>query len=737
MARVWPVVRERLFVRPMRLRTHLLVLTLGTLLPLLVFAVIASALFAERERQTFRDGATQRTLALLTAVDAQLGSSVTALESLATSLHLDIDDLRAFHAEATRVLPSQPDWLTVTLALPSGQQVVNLLQPFGAPLPMIIDRPSFDRVVRTGSPAVSSLVYGSLTKQHHFTVRVAVVRNGVVKYVLSAAVKPQAISRLLAAQRLPGDWVGVVLDGNDRIVARTVDSERTLGQLASESLRGALAQASEGWFHGSTIEGTPVYTPYNRSAWSGWSLALGIPTSAVEASARNTTWFMTAGLLLAAAVALLLALALGRRIAAPITSLADAAKAIGRGEPSSIARASRVEEVGHLGRALLDADAAVRAREESLQRADRAKDEFLAMLGHELRNPLGAIAGAVGVLELGGQGDEAAARARAVIGRQVQHLSRLVDDLLDVSRVTTGKVVLSLKPLDLAGVVADWIGGSRASGRLDNHQVGIEIAPVWIHADETRMEQVVQNLVGNALKYTPAGGRIHVRVAADGDEAVLEIADTGIGIPPELLVSIFDPFVQGDQDPDRAQGGLGLGLTLVKALTELHGGTVRAESPGPGKGSVFTVRLPRIAAPGPPPGRTAVSGAPRARRRRILVIEDNADAREMLRMLLALAGHEVHEAADGPAGLVVARTVAPDVALIDVGLPALDGYEVARRLRAAEEGKAMRLIAITGYGQADDRERARQAGFDAHLTKPVSPERLAAAMEGDAGAGSA
>jgi signal transduction histidine kinase len=717
----------------MRLRTHLLVLTLGTLLPLLVFAVIASALFAERERATFREGATQRTLALLTAVDAQLGSSVTVLESLATSRHLDTDDLSAFHAEATRVLASQPDWLTVTLTPPSAQEVVNVLRPFGAELPTIIDGRSFDRVLRTGSPAISSLIYSSLTKQYHFTVRVAVARDGVVKYVLSAAVKPQSISRLLAAQRLPSDWVGVVLDGNDRIVARTVDSERTLGQPASESLRAALARASEGWFHGSTIEGVEVFTPYNRSAWSGWTLAMGIPAEDVAASARNTTWFMTAGLLLAAAVALLLALALGRRIAAPIASLADAAKAIGRGEPSSIPRAGRVEEVGRLGRALLDAEAAVRAREESLQRADRAKDEFLAMLGHELRNPLGAIAGAVGVLEFGDKGDDATERARAVIGRQVQHLSRLVDDLLDVSRVTTGKVVLSLKPLDLAGLVADGIGGWRASGRLDDHQVQIEITPVWIHADETRMEQVVQNLVGNALKYTPAGGRIHVRVGADGDDAVLEVVDTGIGIPPELLVSIFDPFVQGERDPDRAQGGLGLGLTLVKVLTELHGGTVRAESPGPGKGSVFTVRLPRIAAPGPPPGRTAATGAPRSGRRRILVIEDNDDAREMLRTLLTLAGHEVHEAADGAAGLVMARTVAPDVALIDVGLPALDGYEVARRLRAAEEGKAMRLIAITGYGQADDRQRARQAGFDAHLTKPLSPDRLAAAMDGDAG----
>ncbi|HEY7869005.1 MAG TPA: hypothetical protein VIF59_07250, partial [Methylomirabilota bacterium] len=194
----------------MRLRTHLLVLTLGTLLPLLVFAVIASALFAERERATFREGATQRTLALLTAVDAQLGSSVTVLESLATSRHLDTDDLSAFHAEATRVLASQPDWLTVTLTPPSAQEVVNVLRPFGAELPTIIDGRSFDRVLRTGSPSVSSLIYSSLMKQYHFTVRVAVARDGVVKYVLSAAVKPQAISRLLSAQRLPPAWVGVV-----------------------------------------------------------------------------------------------------------------------------------------------------------------------------------------------------------------------------------------------------------------------------------------------------------------------------------------------------------------------------------------------------------------------------------------------------------------------------------------------------------------------------------------------
>ena len=858
MAAFWPGVRDRVSGRSMRLRSHLLVLTLGTLLPLLVFAVIASALFAERERETFRQGATQRTLALMTAVDAELGASVTALVAVAASRHLDADDLRAFHAEATRALASQPDWLTVSLAAPTAQQLVNVLRPFGAELPMIAERASFDRVVQTGRPAVSSLVYGSLTRQYHFTVRVPVEREGHVRYVLSAAVKPQAISRILSTQRLPPDWVGVVVDGNSRIVARTVESERTLGSLASESLRAALARAPEGWFHGSTIEGAEVYTPYNRSPWSGWALALGIPVSAVAASAQNTTWFMTAGLLLAASVALLLALALGRRIAAPIASLAEAAKALGRGERSSIARTSRVEEVGALGQALEDAAAAVRSREatlreseerfaalvegvpqlvwitapdgavehfnrnwyeytgatrehslghgwthalhpedrdrawhlwqqsiqrgqpmeaeyrlrgadgrhqwflargvpfrdadgrilkwfgtstnvetrkraeESLQRADRAKDEFLAMLGHELRNPLGAIAGGVRVLEAVGKDDETAERARAVISRQVQHLSKMVDDLLDVSRVTTGKVILTRGPLDLAALVADAISGWRASGRLERHELLLEVSPAWIDADETRMEQVVSNLVGNALKYTLGGGRVVVRVLEDGDEVVLEVEDAGIGIPSNLLDSIFDLFVQGERASDRAQGGLGLGLTLVKILVELHGGTVRARSPGPGKGSVFTVRLPRITVPARA-GRAAPADRLGVLRRRILVVEDNEDSREMLRVLLTLAGHEVHEAADGPAGLDLARKVTPDVALIDVGLPGLDGYEVARRLRAADEGGAVRLIAITGYGQAEDRQRALEAGFHAHLTKPVSPERLATAMADDAG----
>jgi PAS domain S-box-containing protein len=358
--------------------------------------------------------------------------------------------------------------------------------------------------------------------------------------------------------------------------------------------------------------------------------------------------------------------------------------------------------------------------------ANRAKDEFLAMLGHELRNPLGAIASAAGALNAMGPREPAAERARIVIDRQVQHLSRLVDDLLDVSRVTTGKVRLDRQPLELGELVASAMATWRAAGRFRQHHVAVDASPAWVEADETRIEQVLGNLVGNALKYTPAGGRITVRVARDGDDAVLDVADTGTGIPPNLAGKVFDLFVQGDRALDRAQGGLGIGLTLVKSLVTLHGGAVETRSGAGGQGTVFTVRLPGVPAPvgsrrAVAPPAPAVSGPGR----RILVIEDNDDAREMLRVALTLAGHQVFEAPDGPAGLALAGEVAADVALIDVGLPGLDGYEVARRIRANGH-HAMLLVAVTGYGQPEDRARAVAAGFDAHVTKPISPERLSA-----------
>jgi signal transduction histidine kinase len=363
------------------------------------------------------------------------------------------------------------------------------------------------------------------------------------------------------------------------------------------------------------------------------------------------------------------------------------------------------------------------------QRANRAKDEFLAMLGHELRNPLNAIGSAASLLGLDSGKAETAERARAVINRQVQHLARLVDDLLDVSRVTSGKVLLVREPTDLAELAASTIANWRASGRFARHQVSLEAFRVWVDADPTRLDQVLGNLLANALKYTRAGDAIVVRVRSDAESALLEVEDTGAGIQPELLGKVFDLFVQGEHTLDRSQGGLGIGLTLARALVEMHGGTIEARSAGAGRGATFTMRLPRIPEPARPVISAATLSAAQAPRR-ILIIEDNGDARDMLRAQLERDGHEVHAAADGPAGVEAAATARPDVVLIDVGLPGFDGYEVARRIRAAAWGRSMRLVALTGYGQADDRRHALEAGCDLHVTKPVKPERLAEILAG-------
>jgi signal transduction histidine kinase len=355
--------------------------------------------------------------------------------------------------------------------------------------------------------------------------------------------------------------------------------------------------------------------------------------------------------------------------------------------------------------------------------ANRAKDEFLAMLGHELRNPLGAIASAVRVLERVANDADRAGTARAIIARQVDRLARMVDDLLDVTRVTTGKIALQRRPVDLADGVSACLAALNAAKRLEGYELQVEAEPIWVDADPARLEQIVMNLLLNALKYTPPGGRIRVVTRAERDQGVLRVEDTGIGISPELLPRIFDLFVQGHREPDRAQGGMGVGLTLVRRLTDLHGGQVDVASDGSGRGSVFTVRLPLAAAP----QALAESSTPSttaAVRRRVLTIEDYPDARDSLRSLLELSGHEVREAADGPTGLELALRLQPDVVLIDIGLPGLDGYGVARRIRSAPQGHLMVLAAVTGYGQPEDRRRAQEAGFDALLVKPVDPDQL-------------
>jgi PAS domain S-box-containing protein len=366
------------------------------------------------------------------------------------------------------------------------------------------------------------------------------------------------------------------------------------------------------------------------------------------------------------------------------------------------------------------------AREEA-EATNRAKDEFLAMLGHELRNPLDVIGSAVRVLDVQGTRDQPAVKAQEVIARQVRQLGRLVDDLLDVGRVSTGKINLVRVPVDLAETAQRCVAGLMPPGEPPHHAVTVRAEPTWVLADQSRVEQIVMNLLSNAVKYTPRGGRIEVTVRGDGSMGRLTVADTGAGMTAHMIERVFDLFFQGDRTLDRAEGGLGIGLTLVRRLAEQHGGRVEVRSPGPGLGSTVVVELPQV----PEPDKVSeMAAAPHARPRRILIVEDTRDSRDMLRYLLERAGHEVHEAADGPAGVEAILGVRPDIALVDVGLPGLDGYEVARRVRADERGRTVRLVALTGYGLPDDYRRSREAGFDTHLVKPVDPTRLAAVIDG-------
>jgi signal transduction histidine kinase len=366
---------------------------------------------------------------------------------------------------------------------------------------------------------------------------------------------------------------------------------------------------------------------------------------------------------------------------------------------------------------------AAEAARAAAQAANRAKDEFLAMLGHELRNPLAAIAAGIAVLDRARFRDRMAQETRGIIKRQVKHLARLLDDLLDVGRLTAGKVALARQGVDLRALVERSVAELSATGRLQDHVTQLQTADAWVDADPARLEQVVTNLINNAVKYTPREGTITVQVGAEDGEAVLRVADTGTGIPPELLPRVFDLFVQGQQRLDRAEGGLGIGLTLVRRLVELHGGRVEAHSAGRGRGSEFVVRLPAI--PRVPAIERGHDGPVSARPRRVLLVEDKLDTREALWSELRLAGHEVYEAVDGEAALAAAARLKPEVVLLDIGLPGIDGYEVARRLRSREETRHARLIALTGHGQAADRQRASEAGFDAYLVKPVDPERIA------------
>ena len=357
-----------------------------------------------------------------------------------------------------------------------------------------------------------------------------------------------------------------------------------------------------------------------------------------------------------------------------------------------------------------------------LSDADRRKNEFLAMLAHELRNPLAPISNAVRALSLGRRDETAVDSASEMLERQVGQIIRLVDDLLDVGRISRGKIALRPERIELTRIIDQAVEASRAQYRSMDQELTVSLPsePVYLNADPTRLAQVVGNLLNNAHKFTDVGGRISVAVERQGAEVVIRVTDTGVGIAAEHLAGIFDMFTQVESSLDRSRTGLGIGLTLVKTLVEMHGGTVKAHSEGPGRGSEFVVRLPvLLGAPESPPVAAPHLEAAPLIRRRVLIVDDNRDAAEWLATLLSLSGHETHVALDGEQAVKAAERLLPDAILLDIGLPRVDGYEVCRRIRQQPWGRDLMIVALTGWGQEEDRQKSREAGFNTHLVKPV------------------
>jgi signal transduction histidine kinase/CheY-like chemotaxis protein len=357
--------------------------------------------------------------------------------------------------------------------------------------------------------------------------------------------------------------------------------------------------------------------------------------------------------------------------------------------------------------------------EEELERAGRLKDEFLAMLAHELRNPLAPIRNASEVLSRAVPDEPGVQAPIGMIRRQTAHLSRLVDDLLDVSRITQGRIQLQRKPIDLTTVISqavETVAPLIREKRQDLSVISRQLQPLYVNGDSARLVQCVVNVLTNAAKYSDCGGHIRIETRREAAHAVIETSDDGVGLSPELLPRVFDLFVQGDRTLDRAQGGLGIGLSVVQRLIEMHGGEVRARSDGLGRGASFEIRLPRIEAP---VVEERDAERPVTSARRVLVVDDNIDSADSLAMILTFDGHETDRVYTAHDALERTASFKPDVVLLDIGLPGIDGYEVARRLRATPGLERLRLVALTGYGQPEDRARTRAAGFDDHLVKPV------------------
>jgi signal transduction histidine kinase/CheY-like chemotaxis protein len=725
--------------KPHSIRWHLFQVLLTAIVPV---GLLAAALFylqsqaQERERERSQ---VESVRLLAAAVDNALDSTEQRLGIFAGLWASGQLDDKGMHARAVEAVAANPDWSNIVAFRADGTPLFRADAPFGSPLTRMTLFDIWRPVVTERRTLVSDVFTSRATGRKVLGIGVPVIRGGEVTHVLIADLHLPWFDELVSRQGLEAGGVAGIFDRNWKFVARSTEGDARRGGDPSPELLADIKRKPEGVGKYLNLNGTAVVTAWTPTR-HGWWVAYATPSAPVDTV--FWTYLLLFGLLWLATIAagIAFAMAKGRRIASALVSLESRADQLAHGRPLDGFAASRVREIDHALGALAKASETLRLatqqRDASLaterearaaaEAANRAKDEFLAMLGHELRNPLAAITNAAVIVKSPLRSDEQVDFAGGVIERQSQHLKRLIDDLLDVGRVMTGKILLEHGQLDLAASARYVAGSLETAGRFAQRHLEIDAATAWVDGDQTRIEQIISNLLINAAANTPPGGRIQLRVAREGDDALLEVSDTGRGIAPETLARVFELFFQADPTVDRGSGGLGIGLTLVQRLAELHGGSVHARSDGKGKGATFTVRIP-LAQP-PALAQRATASARPAQPHDILLVEDNTDERQSLKVALQLQGHRVLDAADGAAALELVRHWRPTVAILDIGLPGgMDGYQLARALR--EQFSALHLVALTGYGSEEDQRRAREAGFDRHLTKPAGAEELARAIQ--------
>lgn len=729
----------------MHIRAYLFLMAVGILVPVILFAGLSLGMLQNAEREAALRGLKETANSLALLVDRELYSAEAGLRVLGGSPSLADGDLKAFYAQARRANRGSTGWTVLLDA--QGQQLINTLLPYGSELPSPHAVGLVQHVIATQKTFVSGVMVGPVAKGLVTTVTVPVPLDDGKRYVLTVAFSNDHFTRLIASVDVPPGWVVGILDGEGRFIARSQNPGALVGKQARPELVAAAARTYSGQIRHNTLDGIEAHDVFTHSGLSGWTLAVAAPVELIERSARHASFVAAMGLLAAMLCAAALAAYFGRQHVRSLARAVKAATDLGAGQAPRPFR-SRVVEMNELHAALhaageqmlqaqayrrhaeADRQALLEGEKKARQMAEQqnsAKDQFLAMLGHELRNPLAPISTAAQLLRLQ-PGDAHRVRyASDVISRQVEHMNNLLGDMLDVSRVTRGLVTLSLEEIELDAVLERALEQTHSLVEAAQHRVELKLppSPIRLRGDRTRLVQVFANLLNNAAKYTPPNGRIGIDARTEDGQVVVVVSDSGEGLAPELAPRVFELFSQGERKPDRAQGGLGLGLALVRSLVELHGGTVTAASPGPGQGSSFTVTLPCEPAAGStllPRRRRGESGGPALR---VMIVDDNVDGAISLSLFLeAAGGHNVCTYYDAGAALAWAASEAPQVFILDIGLPDITGYELARRLRAMPQFGAALFIALTGYGQPQDQQLAREAGFDHHLAKPADPQHV-------------